>query len=98
MTIRTRLRLLLLAALPLPLLAQDVVDATEETEEPEIRRYTVELIVFRYAEAFDGPIEQIRLRLELAAEAEGGNGADVQSGRATPDQGDREKPKTRPKS
>lgn len=50
MTTRTRLRLLLLAVLPLPLLAQEVVDVTDETEEPEIRRYTVELIVFRYAE------------------------------------------------
>jgi hypothetical protein len=50
MTIKNRLRLLLLAALPLPVLAQDVADATEETAEPEIRRYTVELIVFRYAE------------------------------------------------
>ena len=50
MTTRTRFLLLLLAALPLPLLAQEVVDATDETEEPEIRRYTVELIVFRYAE------------------------------------------------
>jgi hypothetical protein len=36
--------------LPLPLFAQDIGDATAEIEEPEIRRYTVELIVFRYAE------------------------------------------------
>ena len=43
-----RLKLFLLATLlPMPLLAQDVV---EEVEEPEIRRYAVEIIIFRYAE------------------------------------------------
>ena len=43
-----RLKLFLLAMLlPVPLLAQDVV---EEIEEPEIRRYAVEIIIFRYAQ------------------------------------------------
>lgn len=43
-----KLRIFLLAALlPATLVAQDVVD---EAEEPEIRRYAVEIIIFRYAE------------------------------------------------
>ena len=43
-----KLRIFLLAALlPAPLIAQDVV---EELEAPEIRRYAVEVIVFRYAQ------------------------------------------------
>ena len=43
-----RLKLFLLATLlPVTLLAQDVL---EEAEEPEIRRYAVEIIIFRYAQ------------------------------------------------
>ena len=38
---------LLASLLVLPVFAQDVVD---ETEAPEIRRYTVEVIIFRYAQ------------------------------------------------
>ncbi len=40
----------LLFLLSAPALAQQPVDETVETEEEEIRRYTVEVIVFRYAQ------------------------------------------------
>jgi hypothetical protein len=76
-------------------IANASVDELPETME---RLQSMKERVSKWYDAFDGPIEQIRLRLEHAAEAEGSDGSYLESGRATPGQGRRGKRKTRPKS